>query len=224
MNERRKIIFKEALFNVPFLLIVGVVTFVVMFKSGRSAFDIEQIITTNFHSDPKASVEAFLKTEAKSYSVDYYYGDTKDKVLYAEFEYVGRGDDPQSTLTLYEGRDGFDPGVYSTAWFFGEQYVTYWPLGSSADGSGFEKYLTTDVPLMYNLVNSYSWEGAAKSFGADESTLKGYTMLGIKLFSWDYSDNGVMRENFVWGIGGNPREMYSYIRGSQGEYKKAVLK
>ncbi|MBQ1388282.1 MAG: hypothetical protein IIY78_01505 [Clostridia bacterium] len=224
MNEQRKIIFKEALFNVPFLLIAGLVTLAVMFKSGRSAFDIEQIILSNFRSTQSISADPFLKTESKSYKVEYYYGDTNDEVLFAEFEYSGRGDDPKSTLTLYEARDGFDPGVYSTAWFLGEEYVTYWPIGSSAEGDGFEKYLSTEVPLMFNLVNSYSWEGAANTFGASESALKGYSMLGVKLFLWDFSDNGVMRENFIWGIGGNPREMYSYIQGSQGEYKKAVLK
>ncbi len=224
MSAKRKIIFKEALFTVPFLLIASLITAAVMFKAGRSAYDIEQLVKMNFTSDASQNITGYLTTASKAYDVDYYYGDNESSVLYAQFKYEGKGDEPKSTLTLYEARDGFDPGVYTTAWFFGEEYVTYWPLGSSADGAGFEKYLTTEVPVMYNLVKSYSWDGAMLSSGAGDELVSGYSLFGIKLFIWDYSDNGTIRENFLWGIGGNPREMYSYIHGTQGEYKKIVLK
>ena len=223
MNEKRKIIFKEALFTVPFLLIAAVFTLLFMFKAGRSAYDIEQTVKTNLRSEPSADVTPFLKTDAKSYTVDYYYGDDSDSVLYAEFSYEGKGDDPKSVLTLYETRDGLDAGVYSVMWFMNDQWVTYWPLNSSADGEGSEKYPASEVPLMYNLVTSYSWDSAMLSSGAADGAAKGYTMLGVKLFTWDASDKGIMRENFIWGVGGNPLEYYSYIPGTQGEYKKAVL-
>ncbi len=160
----------------------------------------------------------------KDYTVRYYYGDNTSSELYAEFSYEGKGDDPKSVLTLYESRDGFDPGVYSVMWFMSEQYVTYWPLNSSADGEGFEKYLANEVPLMFKFVNSYSWDGAMQTSGAEDGGAKGYACLGLKLFVWDHTEKEIMRNNFVWGVGGNPLEYYSYIPGSQGEYKKAVLK
>lgn len=224
MSQKRKIIFKEALFNVPFLLIVSALVFAVMFLSGRSAYDIEQIVKHNLHSDAAADVTACLKTERKAYKLEYYYGDNTDKVLYAEFEYKGKGDTPESTLTLYEARDGFDSGIYTTVWFFDEEYVTYRPLGTSQDSESFEKYLTTEVPLMYQLVNSYSWDGAMLSGGAADGGTSGYKLIGLRLFLWDHADNGNIRENFLWTIGANPRELYSYIPGTQGEYKKVVFK
>ena len=224
MNEKRKIIFKEALFTIPFLLIALIVTIVVMFLSGRSAYDIKSLVVTNFRSNSSADISPFLKTDSKNYTINYYYGDKNSSEIYASFVYNGKGDDPQSVLTLYEARDGFDPGVYSAVWSLGEQYVTYWPNGSSAEGEGFEKYLATDVPLMFNLVDSYSWEGSMQSSGAADGGIKGYTLLGTKLFVWDHTEKDVMRDNFIWGIGGNPMEYYSYISGDQGEYKKAVFK
>ncbi len=224
MNEKRKIIFKEALFTVPFLLIAALATLVVMFLSGRTPQDIERLVVSNFKSDSSADIAPFVKTDAKDYTVRYYYGDNTSSELYAEFSYEGKGDDPKSVLTLYESRDGFDPGVYSVMWFMSEQYVTYWPLNSSADGEGFEKYLANEVPLMFKFVNSYSWDGAMQTSGAEDGGAKGYACLGLKLFVWDHTEKEIMRNNFVWGVGGNPLEYYSYIPGSQGEYKKAVLK
>lgn len=224
MSEKRKLIFKEAVFNVPFLIILTVVTAVIMFLSGRSPYDIEQLIKMNMQSDSKIGVSDYLQTSRKSYEVKYYYGDNDGKELYAEFKFEGKGDTPKSTLTLYEARSGFDPGVYTIEWFKSNEYVTFTPPDTTADSDKYEQYLTSEVPLMYSFVNSYSWDGAMLKSGAGDGSASGYSLLGIRLFVWDYTDDGVSRENFIWGIGGNPQEMYSYIRGSEGEYKLMRLK
>lgn len=224
MNPKRKVIFKDAFFVVPFLLIASVITLAVMFKIGRNPYDIDKLITKKFHSNSTADISRYLTHKSDEYTVKYYYGDDDESVMYAEYKYEGRGDHPETTLTLYEARDGFDAGVYSVVWSLGEEYVTYTPPNSTVNSADFEKYLTSEVPLMYNLVTSYSWEGLLNSSGASDGNASGHTFLGIRLFSWDHEENGVLRGNFLWGIGGNPCELYSYIQGSQGEYKKAVLK
>lgn len=224
MSNKRKIIFKEALFNVPFLLIVTVVTLLFMFFSGRSPYDVEQLVKHDLHSDPTLNITSFLTTEAKSYKTAYYYGDNKDKVKYAEFEYKGKGDAPESILTLYEARDGFDAGIYSLVWFYDEQYVTYIPLDSTGDNSSFIKSPVMENPQMYELVKSYSWEGAMLGFGATNETASGYKLLGLRMYIWNTGDSETLRECFLWTIGGNPQEMYSCIPGSQGEYRKTVFK
>ena len=216
MSNKRKIIFKEALFNVPFLLIISAATLLMMLLSGRSAYDIEQLVKLNMHSDPAVSINSFLTTESKSYETVYYYGDKDSSVKYAEFEYKGKGDAPESVLTLYEARDGFEAGVYSLVWFYDEQFVTYTPPGSDS----FEKYSASENPQMCGLVESYAWESAMAQSGAADGMQSGYKLMGLRLFIWNSGD----RECFLWTIGGNPRELYSYILGTQGEYKKTVFK
>ncbi len=224
MSEKRKLIFKEAIFNVPILLILTILTSAAMFLSGRSAYDVRYMIRTNLHSDPQADVTSYLTTSRKSYKIDYSYGDKNENVLYAEFKYEGKGDTPKSILTLYEARSGFDAGEYTIEWFKEKEYVTYTPFNSTASDENYEQYSAEDVPVMYNFVSSYSWNGAMLKSGAADEQTSGYSFMGLKLFVWDYTDEGIIRECFMWGIGGNPREMYSYIRGTDGEYKKMVLK
>ena len=224
MNIKRKIIFKDALFLVPFMLIVSIATAGIMFKVGRTPYDIEQMAIKNVRSSNTIDISDYIKLKSEKYSVKYYYGDKNDCVLYADFTYDNRGDNPEAVLELYEARDGFDPGKYSIVWFMGEQYVTYTPSEASGEADNIEKYLSSEVPLMYNLVNSYSWDGMLSAWGIDAGSVSARSLMGVRLFSWDHSDKDIMRDNFVWGIGGNPLEVYSYIRGSQGEYKKAVRK
>ncbi len=224
MNAKRKIIFKESLVNIPFIIIASIITVCIMFKAGRNVYDIEQLAILRLSPDHSSKITNYIKKDFDHYNIKYYYGDNDSSVLYAEFSYEGRKETPESKLTLYETRDGFDPGEYSSVWFMNEHYVTFTPPNSSVESDNFEMYLADEVPLMNNLVDSYSWEGMLTSCGAAENAENAYSFLGIKLFRWDHSENDTMRENFVWGIGGNPREMYSYIKGSDGEYKKAILK
>ena len=223
MNVKRKRIFKDALFNVPFVIIISAVTVGFMFCAGRTPYDIKQIAASKIDSKSDLDVSAYYNQRAKSYKVDYYYGDKESEKLYAEFVYDGKGDTPVKTLTLYEARNGFDAGEYSRLWVLGDEYVTYTPPDSTVESGAFEKYLASEVPLMANLVSSYSWDTMLQNSGA-VTGCNSSSEVGVNLFLWDSTENDVLRDNFLWGIGGNPKEMYSYIKGSQGEYKKAVLK
>lgn len=214
MSEKRKTIFREGLFIVPFMLIVAVVSLVVMFSVGRTPLDASEIIGKHVETDNSMTLEEYSNYDSTKYEIKYYYGDNTECVKYAEYSYNGKGDKPVQKLTLFETRDGFDPGFYKIEWFHGEEYVTYAALENEEKT---ELYGSGEVPLMYNLVLSYSWQSQMNLYGAEYLPSKGYKLFGfISLYTWDTDD----RDNVLWGIGGNPIRFYSYIKNTENEYKR----
>ena len=214
MSEKRKTIFREALFIVPFMLIVTVVSLAFMFSIGRTPLDMSQIIERHSLPDSSMTFEEYSGYESTKYTIKYYYGDNEECVKYAEYSYNGKGDKPVQKLTLFETRDGFDPGFYKIEWFHGEEYVTYAALENEEKT---ELYGSGDVPVMYNLVLSYSWQSQMQYYGGEYLPSEGYKLLGfISLYTWDTED----RDNVLWGIGGNPMQFYSYIKDTDNEYKR----
>ncbi len=217
MNEKRKTIFREALFTVPFMLVVSVASIASMFFIGRTPLDAAGVLKRHVRSNKTMSIQDYSEYDSRKYELKYYYGDDDDTVKFAHYSYNAKGDDPIQSLTLYEPRDGFDPGYYKIEWFHDEEYVTYATLENE---DKTELYYADEVPLMYNLILSYSWKAQAEFYGADNEPSKGYKPLGfISLYLWD-SDG---RKNILWGIGGNPIEFYSYIADAENEYKKVVF-
>lgn len=218
MSEKRKRIFKEALFIVPFMLIVTAVSLAMMFFVGRTPRDMMGILSRNFTSDKSMKLSDYAEYNNKKYTLEYYYGDSEECVKFAEFSYNSRGDDTIYELTLLEPRDGFDPGNYTIEWFYSEEYVTYSPLGGTEET---ELNLVEDVPITYNMIKSYSWKSQMEAYEADSEMFKGYKVIGlVSVFTWDSPD----RQNIVWGLGGNPKQLYSYLNTSKSEYKKVVYK
>lgn len=217
MSEKRKRIFKDALFVFPFMLIVSAVALGMMFTIGRTPRDMAGILKRNFTSNQSMKIDDYSKYNTKKYNIDYYYGDSESCVKYAEYSYNAKGDDPLQTLKLFEARDGFDPGIYKIEWFHMEEYVTYSTLENENE---VELYKTEEVPLMHNLVESYSWESQMEMYETEVQPSKGYKVLGLlTVYTWESTD----RQNILWGLGGNPKELYSYINNSVSEYKKISL-
>ncbi len=213
MSGKRKTIFREALFIVPFMLIVTVVSLAVMFSVGRTPLDTAGIIGRHFAADKSMTFEEYSGYESTKYEIKYYYGDNEECVKYAEYSYNGKGDTPVQKLTLFEARDGFDPGYYKIEWFHGEEYVTYATLENE---DKTELYTSGEVPVMYYLVLSYSWQSQMDYFG-EELPSDGYKLFGfISLYTWETEN----RDNILWGIGGNPMQFYSYIKNTDNEYKR----
>lgn len=214
MSEKRKTIFREALFIVPFMLIVTVISFSVMFFVGRTPLDASEIIGRHFKADKTMTLEEYSEYDSVKYSLKYYYGDDTECVKYAEYSFNSKGSDPVQSLTLFEPRDGFDPGYYKIEWFHEEEYVTYATLDNE---DKTELYHSEEVPVMYNLILSYSWQSQSELYGASYEPSKGYKLLGfISLYTWDTDG----RKNILWGIGGNPLQFYSYIKDAENEYKR----
>ncbi len=217
MSEKRKRIFREAIFIVPFMLIVTVVSLAGMFMVGRTPRDMVGILKRNFTSDSSMNIDSYVGYESKKYDLEYYYGDTSECVKYAQFSSNSKGDTPTCTLTLFESRDGFDPGIYTIEWFYSQEYVTYSPLEGEGES---ESNIASDVPITYNMVKSYEWESQLVNYEADFEQYKGFKVLGfLSVYSWDSAE----RENILWGLGGNPKELYSYLHNSKDEYKKVVF-
>lgn len=217
MSEKRKTIFREALFIVPFMLIVSVVSIAAMFFVGRTPLDVAAALQKHVKSDKTMSIEDYSEYSSVKYELKYYYGDDRNSVKFAEYSYNSKGDDPIQSLILYEPRDGFDAGYYKIEWFHDEEYVTYAALDNEKKT---KLYFAKEAPLMYNLIESYSWKAQAEFHGAGFEPSKGYKPLGIiSLYLWDCDG----RKNILWGIGGNPLQFYSYIANEQNEYKKVIF-
>ena len=214
MSEKRKQIFREGLFVVPFMIIVTAVSLIMMFLVGRTPADVVGSVNRNIKSDQSMNIASYTQINKPKYTLYYYYGDDSSSVKFAEFEYNAKGDNPLSSLTLFEARDGFDAGHYKIEWLHAEEYVTYATLDNENET---ENYPAEEVPLMYNIIKSYSWQNQLESFGVEYEPSKGYKLLGfVSLYTWD-SDN---RRNILWGIGGNPLVFYSYLGSGSSEYKK----
>lgn len=215
MSEKRKIIFREGLVIVPFLLLAAAVSLGFMFFSGRTVLDAVKLVARHVKTEIPADSSAYFDYDGVRYTISYFYGDTDSSVQYAEFTYDKNSDKAVQSLTLFEPRDGFDPGFYKIENFHSEEYVTYAVLENEEET---ELYLSQDVPVMYNLIQSYSWQGQSDIYkSAAQESAKYYKLLGIiSLYTWDADG----RENLIWGIGGNPIQFYSYITDSESEYKK----
>jgi len=219
MSEQRKRIFKDALFVIPFLLIVTALSLGVMFLTGRDAKDIMQLVTDNFTSDNKMNISVYTESfSPKKYSLRYSKISDSENEPYAVYAFNKKGDDPTETLTLSKECDGFEAGVYRIEWFHQEQYITFTPLEYDAQT---ESYLVNEQPFMFEYVKSYSWDNLISVSGAAVETVKGYKLLGfISAFTWD-SDTS---RNILWGLGGNPQELYIYSMDSDQSQKVAVSK
>ena len=214
MSEKRKTIFREGLFVVPFMLLVTIITAAIMFSVGRTPLDAVGILARHVKSDKSMTLEQYTAYDSVKYNLKYYYGDDTERVKYAEYSYNAKGDETTQSLTLFEPRDGFDPGFYKIEWFHEEEYVTYAALENE---SKTELYHFDEVPVMYNLILSYSWQAQTVLYGTEYEPAKGYKLLGfISLYTWDTEG----RENILWGIGGNPLQFYSYIKEAENEYKR----
>lgn len=217
MSDKRKRIFKESLFIVPFLLVVTVVSLVMMFGIGRTVRDTLDIVRENMTSDSNMNISTYTDRESKKYTLKYYYGEKGECTEYAEFTLKAKSDDTTYELTLFEARDGFEAGYYKTEWFYSTEYVTYAPLTDKDNG---KSYPVEEEPYMYEYIKSYSYENLMESFGATTEVSKGYKILGlINLYTWDSSD----RVNCIWGIGSKPMQFYTYLNDNTTEYKKVTL-
>ena len=219
MSEQRKRIFKDALFVIPFLLIVTAVSLGAMFLNGRDAKDIMEIITENFTSDNQMNISVYTEAFApKKYTLKYSELSDSDSEPYAVYVLNKKGDDPTETLTLSKECDGFEAGVYKIEWFHQEQYVTFTPLEYDAQT---ENYLVVEQPYMYEYIKSYSWDNLMTESGASYEVIKGYKILGfISAFTWDSETS----QNIIWGLGGNPVELYIYSIDYEQSRKVSVSK
>ena len=66
MSEKRKRIFKDALFIVPFMLVTVIVSIIMMFVVGRDVFDMMTIVKENTTSDKTMDISEY--TETNKYS------------------------------------------------------------------------------------------------------------------------------------------------------------
>ncbi len=220
MSERRKTIFREGLFLVPFLLIAAAVTLVVMYSAGRTIRDTAQLIEDNLTAKADMDISVYTDDfDDEKYTLKYYYGETGESTLYAEFSCnLKDEDEPVYSLTLYEERGGYSAGVYETEWFHSEEYISYEPLEDS-DGEA-SSYLVSDSPETYSYIKSYSYDTLLSDYGAYTEQSKGYKLLGIlSYYTWDTSD----RANCVFGIGSRPLWFYTYPNDNTTEYKKVAI-
>lgn len=219
MSEKRKRIFKEALFLLPFMFVVTAVSLLLMFFVGRDIRDVMNIVTSNSTSDKNMDISDYSEYESKKYTLEYYYGDESDCVKYAEYTENSRGDDTTRILVLHEPRDGFEAGTYKTEWFYSTEYVSFTPTDGEEDNT--QSYSAEEQPYMYDYVLSYSYSRLLTDYGAQVEKSKGYKVLGIiSAYTWDSSE----RKNYLLGLGGNPKQFYSYLNNSNTEYKKVLIK
>lgn len=216
MSEKRKRIFKEGAFFLPFLLVVTMVSLIIMFSVGRTMRDAMDLVSENFTSDKNMDVLAYAENESKKYTLKYYYGDAESRTEYAEFTKKMKSDQTIYSLTLLEPRDGFDAGYYTTDWFYSEEFVTYAPLD---DKDNTTSYTLDEQPYMYEYILSYSYETLMNDYGATYEVSRGYNILGLKIYMWDSSE----RVNYLWGLGGNPMQFYSYLYDKNIEYTKVII-
>lgn len=216
MSEKRKRIFKESAFFVPFLLVVTIVSLILMFSAGRTVRDAMNLVSENLTSDVNMDVSAYAVNENKKYTLTYCYGEGEESTEYAEFSQKMKSDQTVYTLTLYEPRDGFDAGYYTTDWFYSEEFVTYAPLDDEENATS---YSVSEQPYMYDYILSYSYDTLMNNYGATTEMSKGYNIIGLKIYMWDTID----RVNYLWGLGGNPMQFYSYLYGNDSEYTKVII-
>ncbi len=217
MSEKRKRIFKDALFIVPFMLVTVIVSIIMMFVVGRDVFDMMTIVKENTTSDKTMDISEYTEMQSNKYSLSYYYGDRESSVEYATYSYNAKGDYPIETLELKESRDGFEPGIYKIEWYMQQEFVSYTSNDSAAEPG---LYPASEQPYMCEYVRSYSWSGMLEEFGIDNDMAKGYKVLKfISAYVWDTSE----RENILLGLGGNPTNMYSYRMDKPGEYRKVTV-
>ncbi len=220
MSDRRKRIFRESLFLVPFLLIVTVVTLLLMYRTGRTIRDTAELIADNLTVNEDMDISVYTDDfDDDKYTLQYYYGETGESTLYAEFVCNTKDEDePVYCLTLYEERGGYSAGAYETEWFHSEEYISYEPL----DGSDGEttSTLVDEAPQTYSYIKSYSYDSLLSDYGVYTEQIKGYKLLGLlSYYTWDTSD----RVNCIFGIGGKPLRFYTYPNDNTTEYKKVVL-
>ena len=217
MSEKRKRIFKDALFLVPFLIITALLTLGLMFVAGRDVFEMMTIVKENTTSDSAMDVSGYINLQSNKYSLSYSYGDKENSVEYAVYSYNAKGDNPIETLVLKEERDGFEPGTYKIEWYTNQDFVSYTPDGST---SAPVLYYAEEQPYMCEYVRSYSWSNMLYGLSIDSDTAKGYKVLKVlSAYVWDNSE----RENILLGLGGNPTDLYSYRIDKPGEYKHIKL-
>lgn len=217
MSEKRKRIFKDALFIVPFMLITVVLSLALMFVVGRNVHDMMKIVKENTTSDKTMDISVYTQLSTNKYTLRYSYGDDSSSTQYAVYSYNSKGDDPIEELELMESRDGFEPGTYRIAWYMQQEFVSYTPSDPSIESVVYE---AEDQPYMCEYVRSYSWSEMLSACGADAETTKGYKIFKfISAYVWDSTE----REYILWGLGGNPQELYSYVNSKPGEYRKITV-
>ena len=69
MSEKRKRIFKDALFLVPFLIITALLTLGLMFVAGRDVFEMMTIVKENTTSDSAMDVSGYINLQSNKYSL-----------------------------------------------------------------------------------------------------------------------------------------------------------
>lgn len=203
----------------PFLLIVTVVSLVLMFSIGRDARDVMQLISNKLSVDSSMDLSDYSENKGEKYSLKYYYGDGTDTTLYADFSQKEKGGEVTYSLTLYEPRNGFEPGYYKTEWFHSEEYVTYAPLD---DKNNETSNRAEEQSYIYDYIKSYSYDGLMSELGADSiNSTDSFKILGLgTVFQWSFDG----RENYMWGLGNTPIELYSYIFNGSSEYKKVSIR
>ena len=217
MSEKRKRIFKDALFIVPFLIVTVIVSLAAMFVSGRDVHEMMTIVKENTNSDPTMDISEYTKLEKNKYTLSYSYGDKESSVVYAFYTYNYKGDNPIETLDLKEQRDGYEPGIYKIEWYMNQEFVSYTPDGSTSEPV---LYPSVEQPYMCDYVRSYSWNTMLDNLGVDSDLSKGYKVLKVlSAYVWDTTE----RENILLGFGGNPTEMYSYLHDKPGEYRHVKI-
>ncbi|MDE7390452.1 MAG: hypothetical protein K2M82_05885 [Lachnospiraceae bacterium] len=217
MNERRKRILKESLFLFPFLIVVSIVSIGIMFAQGRTIRDTVDLVEEYFTSDSGMDLSVYAENNSNKYTLKYYYGEKDSSEQYAEYTQKTRDGETTCNLVLYEPRDGYQAGYYTTEWFYSVEYVTYAPLD---DENSANSYPAEEEPYMYEYIRSYSYDSLLTTNGVETDAYKGYKLLGfISLYSWDYID----RTACAWGIGSKPFEFYIYYNDSTTEYKKVTV-
>lgn len=215
MSEKRKRIFRESVFLIPFLIVVTLISFGFMFKIGRTVKDTIMLVEEHFSVDSSMDISDYTKSRDK-YTLKYYYGDDESCTEFAQYSQKS-GDEPVYELTLFEDRDGFEAGYYKTEWFHSVEYVTYAPL---EDKKNTESYHVEEQPFMYEYIKSYSYDNLLSDYGALVENIDGYSVLGlINMYVWDSTD-GV---NCIWGLSQKPVQFYSCFNNGSSEYKKVTI-
>lgn len=215
MSEKRKRIFRESIFLIPFLLIVTVVSLGCLFKIGRTVKDTVMFVEEHLSADNSMDISVYAEGRDR-YTLKYYYGDNDSCTKFAEYS-MKSGDEPVYELTLLEDRDGFEAGFYKTEWFHSAEYVTYAPID---DEKNTESYTVEEQPYIYEYIKSYSYDSLMSNHGALTEYSDGYSVFGIfNMYVWD-SENGV---NCIWGVGKRAVQFYTCPNSGGTEYKKVTI-
>ena len=71
MNEKRKTIFREALFTVPFMLVVSVASIASMFFIGRTPLDAAGVLKRHVRSNKTMSIQDYSEYDSRKYELKY---------------------------------------------------------------------------------------------------------------------------------------------------------